>query len=229
VATVRVVVADDDLLVRAGLCSLLALSDAVEVCGTCESVPELLAAVEAHTPDVVLTDIRMPPDHRDEGVQAAQRLRATHPQVGVVVLSQYADPGYAAAVFAGGSRGRGYVLKQRVDDLDFLLLVITTVASGGSFIDEEVVEVLARGRHAPVDHRIGSLTPREQEVLAEVATGATNAGVAAALGISDNAVEKHINSIFAKLGLDDGRTVNRRVRAVLAHLESAALTEEPSR
>jgi DNA-binding NarL/FixJ family response regulator len=215
---VRVVLAEDNLLVREGLVSLLRGSDAVEVAAACSSLPELLQAVDAFEPQVVLTDIRMPPDHADEGIQAARRLRETHPDLGVVVVSQFADPAYALAVFDSGSRGRGYLLKDRVDDLDRLLAAIRAVASGGSFIDEEVVDALIRSRSRLVDSPLQTLTDREREVLAEVATGRSNAAVAASLGVSENAIGKHINSIFAKLGLGEDVEINRRVKAVLLYL-----------
>jgi DNA-binding NarL/FixJ family response regulator len=214
----RVVLAEDSLLVREGLVSLLAGTGLVELLAACSSLPELLEAVETHRPDVVLTDIRMPPGHSDEGIQAARTLRTSHPEVGVVVISQFADPAYALAVFDEGSRGRGYLLKDRVDDRERLVRAIRAVASGGSFIDEEVVDALIRSRSRLVDSPIQTLTDREREVLAEVATGRSNAAVAAQLGISENAIGKHISSIFAKLGLTEDEEVNRRVKAVLVYL-----------
>jgi DNA-binding NarL/FixJ family response regulator len=217
----RAVLAEDNLLVREGLCSLLAASGQVEVCAACAALPELLEAVDRHRPDVVLTDVRMPPGFSDEGVQAARLLRQRHPEVGVVVISQFADPGYAAEVFAAGSRSRAYILKDGVHDLDRLLRAIRAVAMGDSFLDDEVVEALVRARTRRVDTPIEALTAREREVLAEVASGASNAAIADALRVSGNAVEKHINAIFAKLGLFDGRSVNRRVKAALVHLDNA--------
>lgn len=214
----RVVLAEDNLLVREGLASLLRGSGEIELCGASSSLPELLDTVETCRPDVVLTDIRMPPDHSDEGIQAARLLRQRHPDLGVVVISQFADPAYALAVFETGTRGRGYLLKDRVDDLGRLLAAIRAVAAGGSFIDEEVVEALIRSRSRLVDSPIQTLTPREREVLAEVATGRSNTAVAAHLGVSENAIGKHISSIFAKLGLTEDDEVNRRVKAVLVYL-----------
>jgi DNA-binding NarL/FixJ family response regulator len=215
---IRVVLAEDNLLVREGLVSLLGASDEVELQAACSSLPDLLEAVEAVSPDVVLTDIRMPPGHSDEGIQAARLLRERHPDMGVVVISQFADPAYALAVFETGTRGRGYVLKDRVDDLGRLLAAIKAVAAGGSFIDEEVVEALIRSRSRLADSPVLTLTPREREVLAEVATGRSNTAVAAHLGVSENAIGKHISSIFAKLGLTEDEEVNRRVKAVLVYL-----------
>lgn len=214
----RVVLAEDNLLVREGLVSLLGSADEIELLAACSSLPELTAAVDEHRPDIVLTDIRMPPGHSDEGIQAARLLRASHPEVGVVVISQFADPAYALAVFETGTRGRGYLLKDRVDDLRRLLAAIRAVASGGSFIDEEIVEALIRSRSRLVDSPMVSLTAREREVLAEVATGRSNTAVAARLGVSENAVGKHISSIFSKLGLTEDDEVNRRVKAVLVFL-----------
>ncbi len=216
----RAVVAEDNLLVRQGLCSLLALSGVVDVVAACSSLPELLEAVEAQQPDVVLTDIRMPPGFSDEGIQAARRLRQTHPDLGVVVISQFADPSYAMAVLGDGSNGRAYILKDRVHDLDRLLRAIRAVVAGDSFVDEEIVDALVRSSARLADGPIDALTDREREVLAEVATGASNATIAESLDVSAHAVEKHINSIFSKLGLSDGRTANRRVQAVLVHLRS---------
>jgi DNA-binding NarL/FixJ family response regulator len=214
----RVVLAEDNLLVREGLVSLLGGADEIELLVACSSLPELLEAVDRHQPDVVLTDIRMPPDHSDEGIQAARLLRQQHPDLGVVVISQFADPAYALAVFETGTKGRGYLLKDRVDDLRRLLAAIRAVASGGSFIDEEVVEALIRSRSRLVDSPVLTLTPREREVLAEVAAGRSNTAVAARLGVSENAVGKHISSIFSKLGLTEDDEVNRRVKAVLVFL-----------
>lgn len=214
----RVVLAEDNLLVREGLVALLGTVDEVELVGVAEDLPGLLDAVAAHGPDVVLTDIRMPPSHTDEGVRAAAELRETHPDMGVVVISQFAEPAYALAVLDEGSRGRAYVLKDRVDDLQHLLGAIRAVVGGGSFIDEEVVDALIKSRSRLVDSPIASLTPRELDVLAEIASGKNNAGVASALSVSEHAVEKHTNAIFAKLGLSEDSSVNRRVKAVLLYL-----------
>jgi len=216
----RAVLAEDNLLVRQGLCSLLALSGVVDVLAACSSLPELLEAVETHDPDVVLTDIRMPPGYSDEGIQAARLLRQSHPHLGVVVISQYADASYAMAVLGDGSNGRAYILKDRVHDLDRLLRAIRAVVAGDSFVDEEVVDALVRSRTRLGEGPTDTLTDREREVLAEIATGASNAAIAEALGVSYHAVEKHINSIFAKLGLSEARAVNRRVQAVLLHLQT---------
>jgi DNA-binding NarL/FixJ family response regulator len=169
----------------------------------------------------VLTDIRMPPTHTDEGVQAAARLRRTNPDVGVLVLSQYLEASLALSLLSDGSNRRGYVLKERADDVDFLVDAVTRIAAGGSVIGDEVVESLVRGQMRQAETPLASLSAREREILHEVATGKNNAAVASALFISEHAVQKHINSIFSKLGLvDDGET-NRRVRAVLLYLSAS--------
>jgi DNA-binding NarL/FixJ family response regulator len=208
------VVADDDVFVRAGLTSLLSDVEDFEVVASCGSLPELLEAVEQHAPDVVVTDIRMPPSFSDEGIEAAQQLRATHPELGVVALSLYLEPEYALRLLADGSSSRGYLLKDHVDDVGLVESAIRAVAAGGSFVDDDVVDVLLRRQRA-ADTPLSRLTPREREILHEIATGKSNSAVAAALFISQAAVEKHINSMFAKLGLENDAESNRRVRAVL--------------
>jgi DNA-binding NarL/FixJ family response regulator len=168
---------------------------------------------------VVITDIRMPPTGTDEGIRAAERLRDTHPETGVVVLSQYVDPGYALALLEKGSGGRAYLLKERVSDVEQLLAAVKQVASGGSVIDPKVVEALVSARTS-AQSPLARLTPRESEVLSEMAQGKNNAGIAAALVLSERAVEKHINSIFLKLGLSEEPDVHRRVKAVLLFLSA---------
>jgi DNA-binding NarL/FixJ family response regulator len=165
---------------------------------------------------VVLTDIRMPPTLTDEGVRIAARLRADHPGIGVVILSQYDDPEFALAVLADGSRGRAYLLKERMSDPGQLVAAIVEVAHGGSVVDPKVVDALVRGRSARSP--LAALTPREQDVLAQMATGKDNPAIAAALFLTVRAVEKHINGIFGKLGLAEEREVHKRVKAVLLHL-----------
>ena len=214
---VRVALADDNLLVREGLVSLLDRAQGIELCGVAGDLDELEVLTSEQQPDVVVTDIRMPPTHGDEGVRFATALRQTHPQIGVVVLSQFAEPDYALVVFADGTRGRGYVLKDRVADADHLVTAIRTVAAGGSFIDDEVVEMLMRSR-SRTDDGLSQLSAREREVLAEIATGKTNTAIADALGISGHSVEKHCSAIFTKLGVGDDAAVNRRVAAVLLYL-----------
>jgi DNA-binding NarL/FixJ family response regulator len=216
--SIRVVVAEDNYLVREAVVRLLEASPEIEVAGACEDYDSLLATVASVKPDVVVTDIRMPPTGTDEGVRAAKHLREIQPQVGVVVLSQYVEPGYALELLDEGSERRAYLLKERVSDVDQLLRAIQEVARGGSVIDPKVVEALVTARSRRSDSKLEQLTPREQEVLAEMAQGRNNAAVAAALGLSERAVEKHINSVFSKLGLTEELDVNRRVKAVLLYL-----------
>jgi DNA-binding NarL/FixJ family response regulator len=214
----RLVLAEDHYLVREGTRRLLETSPDVEVVAACGDLDSLLAAVEAELPDVVLTDIRMPPTGVDEGIQAAERLRETHPEIGVVVLSQYVEPRYALPLLEHGTARRGYLLKERVADLDQLLAAIRTVAEGGSAVDPKVVEALvaenARADKSPVN----DLTPRERDVLREMAAGKNNAAIAAALFLTERSVEKVIHSIFLKLGLGWETSIHKRVKAVIMYL-----------
>jgi DNA-binding NarL/FixJ family response regulator len=214
----RVVVAEDNLIVREGIQRLLELDPDIEVVAGCSDLTSLLEAVDAKRPDVVLTDIRMPPDNTDEGIQAALELGATSPTVGVVVLSQHADPRYALALLEGGSERRAYLLKDRVDDRAQLVDAIRAVAAGGSYIDPKVVESLVAGRSAAERSPVDELTPRELDVLREMARGANNAAIAATLFVTEHSVEKYVHAIFAKLGLAWEENVNRRVKAVLLYL-----------
>lgn len=186
--------------------------------GVASDLPGLLTAIEEHDPDVVVTDIRMPPTGTDEGIQAAAWLRANRPTVGVVVLSQYASPSYALALLEEGSAGRAYLLKERVGGVDELARAIRTVAGGGSVIDAVVVDELVRARSQRRTSDMSWLTVREGENLGEMAQGKSNAGIAASLDLSERAIEKHTNSIFSKLGLREEKNVNRRVKAVLLYL-----------
>jgi DNA-binding NarL/FixJ family response regulator len=219
---IRIVLADDHYLVREGVAALIATESDLELLATCEDLDRALAAVEEHRPDVVITDIRMPPTGTDEGVRLAADLRRHHPGIGVVVLSQYVEPAYALALLEDGSAGRAYLLKERVSDIDELVAAVRAVASGGSWIDPKVVEALVATRSSPSDSPLRHLTPRELEVLGEIATGKNNAAIAEALVLSGRAVEKHINSIFSKLGLSEEPAVHRRVAAVLLFLGDAA-------
>jgi DNA-binding NarL/FixJ family response regulator len=216
---IRVVVAEDNYLVREGVVRLLGIEPDLEVVAAYDDFDALIAGVEADPPDVVITDIRMPPTGTDEGVRAANLIRESHPDVGVVVLSQYVEPEYALALLEHGSDGRAYLLKERVSDVDVLRRAIDAVASGGSVIDPRVVEALVTARARP-QSPLEFLTPRESEVLAEMALGRNNAGIGAALGLSERAVEKHINSLFAKLGVTSEPDVHRRVKAVLLQLSA---------
>jgi len=214
---IRLVLAEDNFLLREGVRRLIETQPELELVAVCEDFDALMTAIEDHRPDVVLTDIRMPPTGTDEGIRAAEHLRRTQPEVGVVVLSQYADPAYALQLLENGSRGRGYLLKERVSEIDQLLTAIQEVARGGSVIDPKVIDALVAARsRAPSPLR--ALTARESEVLSEMAQGKNNAAIAAALVLSERAVEKHINSLFSKLGLTEERDVSRRVKAVLLFL-----------
>ena len=214
----RLVIAEDHLLVREGVRRLLEADPELEVVAVCGDLDSLFAAVEAERPDVVVTDIRMPPGNSDEGLQAAHRLRTTDPDVGVVVLSQYATPSYALALLDGGSAGRSYLLKERVQEPEQLVSAIRTVADGGSVIDPKVVEALvadeARGERSPLK----SLTARERDVLREMATGKSNAAIGESLFLAERSVEKVIHSIFSKLGITWESSVNKRVKAVILFL-----------
>ena len=214
----RLVIAEDHLLVREGIRRLLETEPDIEVAAVCSDLDSLLAAVETEHPDVVVTDIRMPPGNSDEGIQAAERLRTTDPDVGVVVLSQYATPSYALALLEGGSAGRSYLLKERVQDPGELVSAIHAVANGGSVIDPKVVEALvaedARGERSPLK----SLSEREQDVLREMAAGKSNAAIGESLFLAERSVEKVIHSIFLKLGLTWEPSVNKRVKAVILYM-----------
>lgn len=215
---IRVLIADDNALMRDGLVRLLSDREGIEVVGSCCDGDELLARVKAEGPDVVVTDIRMPPSGSDEGIRAAAHLRLHHPAVGVVVLSQYLEPEYALALLDGGSNGRAYLLKERVSDPAELVSAVREVAAGGSVVDAQVVDALVGATTAGVRSGLSQLTPRETDVLQEMATGKSNAAIAAALVLSERAIEKHSNSIFSKLALSEEVDVNRRVKAVLLYL-----------
>jgi DNA-binding NarL/FixJ family response regulator len=222
---IRVVLAEDHVLLREGMSRLVAASEDLELAGVAGDLPELLAVVREQVPDVVVTDIRMPPTGTSEGIQAAAWIREHYPATGVVVLTQYAAPGYAVALLEHGSAGRAYLLKERVGSVDELARAIRAVAAGGSVIDPLVVDELVRARHADRQTGLATLTPRESEILAEMAQGKSNAAVAVSLSVTERAVEKHTNSIFAKLGLSEEKDVNRRVKAVLLFLSQAQDSE----
>ena len=215
-APLRVIVADDSVLVREGVIAIINSFDTCDVVASCPDKPSLLDAVATEQPDVVVTDIRMPPTGGDEGIDAARTIRAGHPDIGVVVLSQFADPDYVLRLLEGGSEGLGYLLKDRLD-LSELERAIAAVADGGSVVDTRVVEVLVHSRNRGAS-TLDRLTPRETEVLTLIAEGLNNAGIAERLVLSDKAVAKHINSIFSKLGLGVDDQVHRRVKAVLLWL-----------
>ena len=216
--TVSVALADDHLIVREGIAQLLATEDDIDVVASCDDLDSLLEAIETHHPDVVVTDIRMPPTHTDEGIRLAAHLREHHPDIGVVVLSNYAEPGFALALLESGSEGRAYLLKERVHSRRQLASAIHSVAAGGSVMDPKIVEPLVHARSRIEHSPLGDLTVREREVLAEIAQGKSNAAIAESLVLTKRAVEKHINSIFLKLNLSDGADVSKRVKATLLFL-----------
>ena len=216
--TIRVVLAEDSFLVREGVRRVLESSDQVEVVATCGDLGEALGAIDDHRPDVVLTDIRMPPNRKDEGIQIARYCRTEYSTTGVVLLSQYVEPSYVRILLDQGTEGRGYLLKEHLADLDDLLVAITSVARGGSAIDPKVVQSLVQARALDDDSRMERLSPRERQVLALIAEGRTNTAVAQQLVISQHAVEKHINSIFSKLNLSGDQELHPRVRAALMYL-----------
>jgi DNA-binding NarL/FixJ family response regulator len=214
----RVVFAEDNYLVREGTVALLSSVDDVEVVGTAEAYDELIAAVEAGAPDAVLTDIRMPPTGTDEGIRAAKAIRASHPTVGVVVLSQFTDEEYAYELLKDGAEGLGYLLKERVADVGEVVRALNEVARGRSVLDPKVVEALVAAKDRMAHSPLASLTDREREVLSHMAQGQNNAAIAKSLFLTERAVEKHINSLFHKLDLTEEPDVHRRVMAVLAFL-----------
>lgn len=220
---IRVVLAEDSFIVREGLREILSAHERVDVVASVGDLDELLAAVEAERPDVVVTDIRMPPTSTDEGIRAAHELRDRHPEVGVVVLSQHADPVYVLALLESGSAGRAYLLKERVSDRLQLVAAIDAVAAGGSVIDPKVVEVLVAARTQSDQSPLAELTARETEVLAEIAQGKSNTAIAESLVLTKRAVEKHIHSIFMKLGLAYEQDVSKRVKAALMFLADRQL------
>jgi DNA-binding NarL/FixJ family response regulator len=212
--------ADDSLIVREGIRQLLDAQPEVEVVATCADFDSLLDAVGRERPDVVITDIRMPPTHTDEGIRAAAELHVSDPDIGVVVLSQFADPTYALALLESGSDGRAYLLKERVRNRDELMSAIRSVIDGGSVIDPKIVEGLVTARSDAGRSPLVDLTPREHEVLAEIAEGKSNTAIAESLVLTKRAVEKHINSIFLKLDLSDAEDVSKRVKATLMFLSA---------
>ncbi|TML01194.1 MAG: response regulator transcription factor [Actinobacteria bacterium] len=214
----RVVFAEDNYLVREGTSALLGSTSDVELVAAVSDLDSLLAAVDEHRPDAVLTDIRMPPTNTTEGIEAARRIRAEHPDIGVVVLSQYAEEDYAYELLRDGAAGLGYLLKERVADVDELVRALHEVARGGSVLDPKVVEGLVSRRERAARSPLGQLTEREQEVLTHMAQGQNNAAIAKDLFLTERAVEKHINSLFHKLGLTEETDVHRRVMAVLSFL-----------
>jgi DNA-binding NarL/FixJ family response regulator len=215
---IRVVIAEDAFLAREAIRQVLEGSPEIAVVAVAEDGHELQAAVDRELPDAIVTDIRMPPTGSDEGIQVAHRLRESHPHVGVVVLSQYVEPSYALSLLEFGSAGRAYLLKERINDGEQLVRAIKAVVDGESVIDPKVVEALVDARGRSAASPLTDLTPRESEVLSEIAEGKSNAAIARDLFLTKRAVEKHINSIFMKLELPDADDVSRRVKATLMYL-----------
>ena len=215
---VRVVFADDNYLVREGTAALLSASGEVDLVSLASTYDELMTAVDRDRPEAVLTDIRMPPTSTTEGIDAARKIRADHSEIGVVVLSQYAEEEYAYELLKDGAAGLGYLLKERVADLDELVRALNEVARGGSVLDPKVVEALVARKDRVAHSPLAQLTEREREVLGHMAQGKNNAAIAKSLFLTERAVEKHINSLFHKLGLTEETEVHRRVMAVLAFL-----------
>ena len=218
---IRLVIAEDHYLVREGVRRLLESRPDLEVAAVCGDLDALLAAVKEEKPDVVVTDIRMPPSNLDEGIRAAEQLRETDPDVGVVVLSQYANPTYALALLESGSARRSYLLKERVQDLEQLVSAIHTVAEGGSVIDPKVVDALVADNARGDESRLNQLTPRERDVLREMAMGKSNAAIGESLFLAERSVEKVIHAIFLKLGLTWETSVHKRVKAVILYLSES--------
>ena len=215
---IRVVLADDHLIVREGLRRLLETQADLEIAATCGDLDSLFAAIETERPDVVITDVRMPPGNADEGIQAAERLRRTDPDIGVVVLSQYATPSYALALLENGSARRAYLLKERVQEPEQLVSAIRAVAEGGSVIDPKVVEALVAENSRGEGSRLDQLTPRERDVLREMAAGKSNAAIGETLFLAERSIEKVIHAIFLKLGLTWETSIHKRVKAVILYL-----------
>jgi DNA-binding NarL/FixJ family response regulator len=218
---IRLVIAEDHYLVREGVRRLLETQPDIEVAAVCGDFDSLLAAVKEEKPDVVVTDIRMPPNNVDEGIRAADQLRETDPDVGVVVLSQYANPAYALALLESGSARRSYLLKERVQDVAQVISAIRTVAEGGSVIDPKVVDALVAENARGDESRLNQLTPRERDVLREMAMGKSNAAIGESLFLAERSVEKVIHSIFLKLGLTWEPSVHKRVKAVILYLSES--------
>jgi DNA-binding NarL/FixJ family response regulator len=218
---IRLVIADDSLIAREGIEHILAMEPELEVVASVGDLEELAAAVDRERPDVVLTDIRMPPSNSDEGIRFANRMRETHPQLGVIVLSQYEEPAFALTLLEQGSDRRGYLLKDRLHDHAQLRAAIEAVVKGGAVIDPKLVDALVNGKARLERSPLAELTPREQEVLSEIAQGKSNSAIAEALFLTKRAVEKHINSIFLKLDLGPEDDVSKRVKATLVFLSAS--------
>lgn len=228
---IRLVMAEDSYLIREGLTAILGAAPEVDLAAVCSSGRELQTAIATENPDVVLTDIRMPPSGTDVGLRVATRLRETNPDIGVLVLTQHVEPSYALRLFDKGAARRAYLLKERIRNMEELIGAIETVARGGSVIDPLVLDALVQARSRAANSRLSDLTARERDVLAEIATGKSNGAIAESLVLTKRAVEKHVNSIFSKLDLPESQDVSRRVVATLIFLsedeDDATLQEAP--
>jgi DNA-binding NarL/FixJ family response regulator len=217
---IRVVHGEDNVLIQEGVSRILAAAPDLELVGRAEDLDGLRAIVEELLPDVVLTDIRMPPTQTDEGIRLAVELNETHPEIGVVVLSQHLSKAHASLVFAGGAQGRAYVLKDRIADTDELVKIIRSIAEGEAYVDPQIITEVVSGRQQADRSGLSTLGPREQEVIALVAAGMSNAAIAQQLGVTTRAVERYVGAIFAKLGLEDGPDVSRRVQVSLIYQQA---------
>ncbi|MBV9803854.1 MAG: response regulator transcription factor [Solirubrobacterales bacterium] len=224
---IRIVLADDSYLARVALRHLFEGVSSMVVVGECEDSEGVAPLIDTERADLLITDIRMPPSDQDEGIRLAARLRATHPALGVIVLSTYAEVAYALKLFESGCDSRGYLLKDRIRSRQQVLDAVVTVAGGGSVTDPTVVEELVKSRIGHARSRLDELTPRELETLALVAEGRSNADIAEALVLTKRAVEKHVNAIFAKLELGDPDHVSRRVKAALLYLADRGVGAAP--
>jgi len=221
----RIVVAEDNLLVREGIVHLLSTAPDMEVVASCDGYDAVVDAIEEHRPDVVLSDIKMPPTSTDEGIRLARQLRVSHPKIGVVVVSQYSEPSDVLGLFEDGSDGRAYLLKERLHDRSALMSAIRSVALGQSSVDPKIIDVLVSVRSGSVNSGLAELTSREREVLARLAEGKTNSVIADELFLTKRSIEKNINSIFLKLGLNNSDDVSKRVKAALIFLSETGQTQ----
>ncbi len=224
--TIRIVIAEDNYLVREGTRRLLEESGEVEVLASVGTAEDLIGAVDRLKPHAVITDIRMPPGHHVEGIEAAHAIRERHPHVGIVVLSQHSDAAYAVQLLKNGTDGLAYLLKSRVGDLDEVMHALREVVAGRSVVDAGVVQKLVESRSRQLESPVRLLSERELDVLREMAEGKSNASIAESLHVSDSSVEKYVNSIFSKLGLGEERAMSRRVAAVLTYLRNSGSGSE---